>query len=144
MLPGGPIANMMAVIEERGGIVIPCDFRTDLLDAISQRIDGMPILFFVNVGAPADRVRYTLAHELGHVCMHTTVLKDDDEMEREADEFAGAFLLPADEVRVHLRRFDLRHLAEHEVTLEGVDAVDCLFSQPTRPDYPVSEQDVLD
>ncbi len=111
MLPRGPIPNMLALIEERGGIVVPCDFGTDLIDAMSQRIDGMPILFFVNVDAPADRVRHTLAHELGHMCLHTTVFKDDAEMEREADQFAGAFLLPADEVRVHLRRFDLRHLA---------------------------------
>ena len=32
-------------------------------------------------------------------------------MEDEADHFAGAFLLPADEIKVHLRRFDLRHIA---------------------------------
>lgn len=111
MLPRGPVQNMMGLLEENGGIIIPCDFETDLLDAMSQRIDGMPVLFFVNVNSPTDRVRYTLAHELGHMVLHTTTLKDDDEMEDEADHFAGAFLLPADEVRVQLRRFDLRHLA---------------------------------
>jgi Zn-dependent peptidase ImmA (M78 family) len=78
---------------------------------MSQRIDGMPVLFFINMHSPADRVRYTLAHELGHMVLHTTSLKDDDEMESEADEFAGAFMLPADEIRHQLRRFDLRHLA---------------------------------
>ncbi len=35
----------------------------------------------------------------------------DEEMEDEADAFAGAFLLPADEIRPQLRRFDLRQLA---------------------------------
>ena len=69
------------------------------------------MLFFVNTYAPADRVRLTLAHELGHMVLHTIQFKDDDEMEREADEFAGAFLLPADEITLQLRRFDLRHLA---------------------------------
>ena len=78
---------------------------------MSQRIDGMPVLFFVNVDSPADRVRYTLAHELGHMVLHTTDLKDDAAMEDEADEFAGAFLLPAEEIRPQLRRFDLPHLA---------------------------------
>lgn len=111
MLPRGPIVNMVDLIEENGGIVIPCDFETDLIDAMSQRIDGMPVLFFVNINAPADRVRFTLAHELGHMVLHTVMFKDDDEMEREADNFAGAFLLPRDEMRVQLRRFDLRHLA---------------------------------
>lgn len=111
MLPRGPIASMVDLIEENGGIVVPCDFETDLLDAISQRIDGMPVLFFMNVNAPADRVRYTLAHELGHMVLHTTTFKDDYEMEDEADHFAGAFLLPLEEMKIQLRRFDLRHLA---------------------------------
>ena len=111
LLPNGPITNMVELIEENGGIVIPCDFGSDLIDAMSQRIDGMPALFFVNVNAPADRVRLTLAHELAHMVLHTTAFRSDEEMEKEADEFAGAFLLPADEIRSHLRRFDLPHLA---------------------------------
>jgi Zn-dependent peptidase ImmA (M78 family) len=111
MIPHGPIDNMVDLIEENGGIVIPCDFGTDLIDAMSQRIDGLPVLFFVNMTAPADRIRHTLAHELAHMTLHTAAFKGDEEMEREADEFAGAFLLPSDEVRNQLRRFDLRHLA---------------------------------
>jgi Zn-dependent peptidase ImmA (M78 family)/transcriptional regulator with XRE-family HTH domain len=106
MLPSGP-----NLLEENGGIVIPCDFGTDLIDAMSQRIDGLPVLFFINVCVPSDRIRHTLAHELAHMVLHTTTFKADDEMEREADNFAGAFLLPADEIRPQLRRFDLRQLA---------------------------------
>ena len=115
LLPTGPIPNMVELLEENGGIVIPCDFGTDLLDAMSQRIDGMPVLFFVNVNAPADRVRHTLAHELGHMTLHTLAVKSDEEMEDEADAFAGAFLLPADEIRPQLRRFDLRQVANLKV-----------------------------
>lgn len=111
MLPKGPIANMVELLESNGGVVIPCDFGTDLIDAMSQRIEGLPILFFVNVNAPADRLRHTLAHELGHMVLHTVIVKSDEEMEDEADAFAGAFLLPADDVRPQLRRFDLRQLA---------------------------------
>jgi len=111
MLPSGPIPNMVGLIEGNGGIIVPCDFGTDLLDAMSQRIDGLPALFFVNINAPADRLRHTLAHELGHMLLHTTIVKDDDEMEDEADTFAGAFLLPADEIRPQLRKFDLRQLS---------------------------------
>jgi Zn-dependent peptidase ImmA (M78 family)/transcriptional regulator with XRE-family HTH domain len=111
MLPEGPIENMVSLIESNGGIIVPCDFGTDLLDALSQRIEGLPVLFFVNINSPADRVRHTLAHELGHMILHTVTVKSDEEMEDEADAFAGAFLLPADEVRPQLRRFDLRQLA---------------------------------
>jgi Zn-dependent peptidase ImmA (M78 family)/transcriptional regulator with XRE-family HTH domain len=111
MLPAGPIPNMVELLESNGGLVIPCDFGTDLLDAMSQRIEGLPVLFFVNVNAPTDRLRNTLAHELGHMVMHTIFVKSDEEMEDEADEFAGSFLLPANEIRSQLRRFDLRQIA---------------------------------
>ncbi len=112
MLPRGPIPNMVELLEDHGAVVIPCDFGTDLLDALSQRVDGMPVLIYVNVNAPADRLRLTLAHELGHMILHTTTLQDDDKMEEEADAFAGAFLLPAEDVKPQLRRgLDLRHVA---------------------------------
>lgn len=110
-VPVGPIENMVELIERNGGIVIACDFETDLLDAMSQRIDGMPVMFFINRNAPADRIRHTLAHELGHMVLHTLSLREDEAMEHEADAFAGAFLMPADEIRTQLKRFDLRHLA---------------------------------
>jgi Zn-dependent peptidase ImmA (M78 family)/transcriptional regulator with XRE-family HTH domain len=111
MLPNGPIENMVDLLEKNGGIVIPCDFGTDLLDAMSQRIEGFPVLFFVNINSPADRLRHTLAHELGHMVLHTINVKSDEEMEDEADGFAGAFLLPASELRPQLRQFNLRQLA---------------------------------
>ncbi len=110
-VPRGPVDNMVSLIERNGGIVIPCNFGSDLIDAMSQRIDGMPVLFFVNKAAPADRVRFTLAHELGHMVLHTLSLSEDDTMEEQADAFAGAFLVPASEFRPQLRRFDLPHIA---------------------------------
>ena len=71
----------------------------------------MPVLFFVNMNVPADRFRHTLAHELAHMVLHTVTFKADDEMETEADNFAGAFMMPKDEIKTQLRKFDLRHLA---------------------------------
>jgi Zn-dependent peptidase ImmA (M78 family)/DNA-binding XRE family transcriptional regulator len=111
MLPEGPIENVIELIEERGGIVLACDFESELIDAVSQRIDGMPVLFFVNMNAPADRIRMTLCHELGHMILHTSSLLDDELMESEADKFAGAFLLPARDIRPQLQKFDLRQIA---------------------------------
>ena len=110
LVPNGPIENVIDLIEENGGYVIPCNFESDLIDAVSQRIDGMPVLFFINTNAPADRTRYTLCHELGHMVLHTTTVLDDEEMEVEADRFAGAFLLPASELRSQLHCFDLRQV----------------------------------
>jgi Zn-dependent peptidase ImmA (M78 family)/DNA-binding XRE family transcriptional regulator len=110
LIPDGPIENVTELIEDHGGIVIPCNFDSDLIDAVSQRIDGLPVLFFVNMNAPSDRIRHTLCHELGHMVLHTTTFLDDDAMEQEADHFAGAFLLPARAVGAQLSRFDFRQV----------------------------------
>lgn len=113
MLPNGPVANMVELLEHNGALIIPCDFNTSLIDAISQRIVGLPALIFINKNVPTDRLRHTLAHELGHMIMHTlTIDINEDEMEQEADEFAGAFLLPADEVKLQLQKLDIPTLAK--------------------------------
>ncbi|MEO1719051.1 MAG: XRE family transcriptional regulator [Pseudomonadota bacterium] len=111
LVPDGPIENIVSLIEEMGGIIIPCNFNSDLIDAVSQRIDGMPVLFFVNMNAPADRIRLTLCHELAHMVLHTTTLLDDEEMEVEADRFAGSFLLPASAFRSQFGKFNIRQVA---------------------------------
>ena len=112
MIGSGPIPSVIELIERFGGIVIPCDFGTDLIDAMSQRIDGMPILFFININSPADRMRFTLCHEICHMVLHTLDMVNDEDMEREADYFASALLLPTNEIRPQLRNnFNLRNLA---------------------------------
>lgn len=110
LLPRGPVANMVDVIERGGGIVILCNFGTDLLDALSFRSEGLPPLFFVNKDIPGDRFRFSLAHELGHIVMHT-IPGDDQIMEREADRFAAAFLMPAADIRPYLSTVKLSTLA---------------------------------
>jgi hypothetical protein len=52
----------------------------------------------VNSDHPLVRQRFTVAHELGHVVMHSSH-GTDDESERQADVFAGALLIPRDALR---------------------------------------------
>jgi len=99
VLPRGPVANVTKAIEDAGGIVFKCDFETRMIDAVSQWIAGHPPMFFVSDAIPGDRLRWTLAHEIGHVVMHRTVSPD---IEDEADKFASNFLMPADEIRPYL------------------------------------------
>jgi Zn-dependent peptidase ImmA (M78 family) len=68
------------------------------VDAISQWTPDMPPVFFINEEIPGDRLRFTLAHELGHVIMHQVLTLDPRDMEREADRFAAEFLMPAKEI----------------------------------------------
>jgi Zn-dependent peptidase ImmA (M78 family) len=49
-------------------------------------------------------MRWTLAHELGHVVMHRHARPD---IETEADTFASEILMPADDIRDELRNLTL-------------------------------------
>ncbi len=103
-LPLGPVDNLVQSLEAAGGIVYRVDFGTRLLDAVSHWPPDMPPMFFVNVNASGDRLRFSLAHELGHVVMHASPTRD---MEDEADEFASEFLMPAREIGPYLIDMDL-------------------------------------
>jgi Zn-dependent peptidase ImmA (M78 family)/transcriptional regulator with XRE-family HTH domain len=108
-LPLGPIKSMIGVVEAAGGIVVPCDFGTDKLDAISQRPEAAPPFFFVSTTAPGDRLRFNLAHELGHILMHSEPAPGQED---EANEFAAEFLMPAKEIKPQLRKLDMANLAD--------------------------------
>lgn len=108
-LPLGPVKSMIAVIESAGGVVVPAEFGTDRLDAISQRPPGELPFFFVSATAPGDRLRFNLAHELGHIVMHQTPAADQED---EANEFAAEFLMPGREIKPQLRNLDMAKLAD--------------------------------
>jgi Zn-dependent peptidase ImmA (M78 family)/transcriptional regulator with XRE-family HTH domain len=100
-LAPGPIPDMTRAIEDAGGIVIRFDFGTIRLFGISEWIPPAPPLFFLNNNPEisADRDRFTLAHELGHLLLHELPTTT---MEAEADLFAGEFLMPEKDIRPHL------------------------------------------
>jgi Zn-dependent peptidase ImmA (M78 family)/transcriptional regulator with XRE-family HTH domain len=108
MLPRGPIDDLASSIENAGGIIIRFDFGTRLIDGLSQRIPGLPPLFFLNSEMPADRERLTLAHELGHVVMHAVPNPD---IEEQANLFAAHFLMPDEDIRHAFNIVTLARLA---------------------------------
>lgn len=104
-LPLGPVPNLVKVIEDAGGIVFRFSFGTTDIDAISQWTSDTPPLFFVNADAPADRARFSLAHEIGHLVMHDAA---SDTMETEANQFASELLMPRREIAPHLAGITLK------------------------------------
>ncbi|MGZ7175983.1 XRE family transcriptional regulator [Burkholderia gladioli] len=108
-MPSGPVDNVVRVIENAGGVVIPHDFGVDNVDATSIRISGMPALLFYNPSLTGDRLRFTLAHELGHMVMHDV---PHASIEDEADAFAAEFLMPAKEIGPQLRNLNLAKAAQ--------------------------------
>jgi len=107
-MPVGPVRNLIRAIEQAGGVVFTFPFGTSDIDAVSQWPMGLPPLFFVNSTAPADRVRFSLAHELGHVVMHQAA---SETMENEANRFAAEFLMPAKDIAPELCELTLAKAA---------------------------------
>jgi len=98
-LPDGPVRDLTELVEGAGVIVFKCAFETRKFDATSLRLADMPPMVFMNADIPGDRWRYTLAHELGHLVMHTV---PHESMEDEADAFAAEFLTPELSIKPHL------------------------------------------
>lgn len=104
-LPLGPVKSVIGAIESAGGIVLKYDLGSKKLDAQSYWNTGLPPIFFVNKETPADRLRFTLAHEIGHIVMHRIPTPN---IEEEANEFASAFLMPRSEIVHELTPFSLQ------------------------------------
>lgn len=112
-IPPGPIANLTETLENAGIVVIRTDIRSAKVDGLSIYFDkSLPPLFVISDAIPGDRLRFTLAHELGHLVMHHRVAgMASPAIEAEADEFASEFLMPAREIKGQLSRLNLEKLA---------------------------------
>jgi len=108
-MPSGPVRSLIRWIEAAGCVVIQEDFGTNGVDALSQWIDDIPIIL-LNVAAPTDRKRLTLAHELAHLCLHSQDVVE--ELESQASAFAAEFLMPAETIRPQLRSPTLGRLLD--------------------------------
>ena len=108
-LPHGPIQNLTNNFENARGIIIPFDFETSSIDSVSHWPPGVPPLFFVNRYIPTDRMRFTLAHELGHITMHQK--SPNPEIERQANEFAAEFLMPERDIKPYMVDISIEKLA---------------------------------
>lgn len=96
-VPPGPISNVTRLIEAAGVIVVARDLHTGGQDAVSSwpsEEGSIPIIMIRN-DVPADRWRFTLAHELGHLVMHAYA---DEGQEEQANQFASEFLAPAADI----------------------------------------------
>ena len=95
-VPSSPIANLTALVESAGAVVIRCDFGMSAAGATSIRHVATPPLILIDRNIPGDQYRIVLAHQLAHLVMQQTSAA---RMERDADEFALELLLPADAMR---------------------------------------------
>jgi Zn-dependent peptidase ImmA (M78 family)/transcriptional regulator with XRE-family HTH domain len=86
-----PLPYLVLALERAGVTVLGLPYTVDALDAFCAWRDGDPVIA-VLAGAPGDRVRFSVAHELGHLLLHSA--RKLDSAEREADAFAAELLTP--------------------------------------------------
>lgn len=92
--PDEPIKNIINLLEKSGVYVFMLPLILPNIDAFSLWIDERPIIA-ISSGKPMDRMRLSIAHELGHLVIHRGGPKNSiKDMETEANEFAGEFLMP--------------------------------------------------
>jgi len=109
LLPSGPIENLTAAVEKAGAVVVHSSLGGSTVSGVTISAPGLLPMIILNEEQPADRARFTLAHELGHLVMHRFPSPD---MEAEANDFASALLMPKADVTIALRgKLDLRRLA---------------------------------
>lgn len=101
-LGDGPIENLVGQVQKNGGHVAKIRLRLQKIDAFSSWRDNKPFIFLNGDKDTNARIRFDIAHELGHLIMHADYYSVDDfekkeirdKMESEANRFAGAFLMP--------------------------------------------------
>lgn len=109
-IPSGPFPDLVKVVEATGTPIMLMNLGHEKLRAMSlpgARSYGTHIIL-INDRLPASAQRFALAHEIGHLIMHEGVA--NAEMEREADEFASALLMPETDIGPKLRNVRFRDL----------------------------------
>lgn len=104
-LGNGPIDNLQYALQSNGIIVTGFSDVDSDIDAFSQQITiGGKVVYIIALAIgskPIERLRFDMAHELGHILMHTwgeeneDISKDEfNAREKQANMFASALLLP--------------------------------------------------
>lgn len=88
-LGSGPVVNLLGLLEDKGVVVYETR-GIDGFDGLSGR-SGMAPFVAVSLDFPADRVRFTAAHELAHILCK---FSGNESPEGMCHGFAAAFLLP--------------------------------------------------
>jgi Zn-dependent peptidase ImmA (M78 family) len=105
----GPIRNLTELVEGAGCVIVNFPFPSSKLDGLCIRAPHKPPIIFLNVSFAKSRRRLSLAHELGHLVMHTN---PHENVEDEAWEFAGEFLMPEAEIAKDLSDLNLDKLGK--------------------------------
>lgn len=98
-IPNGTIANLTEIMESKNILIASIDFGTERVDSRSILTEHKHAIVFTNKIMLGDRLRFTLAYELGHLVMHTSGLSAyGDQAGHEANLFTAEFLMPEKDI----------------------------------------------
>lgn len=103
--PDTPLTSIINRLERNGVFVFAVPDEIDEHDAYSLWADTEPRkpVIIVSAGKPGDRLRFNVAHELGHLVMHKRADGTLSEREDQADLFASELLIPESALRAELQ-----------------------------------------
>ena len=114
-----PIKNMVHLLEANGVRVFSLAENTSAVDAFSLWRGDIPYIF-LNRFKSAERSRFDAAHELAHLCLHkhggAHAKYQFSEIEKQANAFAGAFLIPESDLKANCTQpiFSVDHLVRYK------------------------------
>lgn len=94
-----PISDLINILENLGIIIIQIknpDNRFDDFDGLSEIVNSIPVIVFLDGIKDGARQRFTIAHELGHLVLNINNGELDEE--KLCNRFASALLMPKEAI----------------------------------------------
>ena len=93
-----PVYNLSELLENSGCIIYRINFDIGNINGFTSYLlkNNRPLIF-INNNYSLDNFRFTLAHEFGHIVLHSNK-EQSQENEKEANEFASEFLMPKESI----------------------------------------------
>jgi Zn-dependent peptidase ImmA (M78 family)/transcriptional regulator with XRE-family HTH domain len=98
-MSAGPAPHLVRLLENHGVLVVFSPPQAASVDAYSFDSRLRPVVVLNPVKHDYYRQRFDVAHELGHLVMHTDAEPGGRTVEDQANRFAAEFLMPAAEIR---------------------------------------------
>jgi len=108
-IKNGAVRHFTQLVESTGCVIVDYLFPSTKLDGLCIRAAEKPPIIFLNKDLPKSRRRLSLAHEIGHLIMHT---EPHENVEEQAWEFAEEFLMPAAEIEQQFDGLNLDKLGQ--------------------------------
>jgi Zn-dependent peptidase ImmA (M78 family)/DNA-binding XRE family transcriptional regulator len=102
--PDKPIPHLTNALEKAGVLILalPRPFEHREAFSLWAGYDRLRPVIVLAGGKVGDRLRMSIAHELGHLVMHKPITNAVHEIEKQAFQFAAEFLMPEKQMRLEI------------------------------------------